>query len=135
MTSRSPRQRELVRRAPQPGSRRSWSSLSTTPTVADDGELVPRHVDLRPFAVFGSEIEIVPGGLTRVALREGSMIVNSSRGGGSKDTWVLASADGDGAPAHPPEPRQLPEMPTLEQGIWTGQEQQQQQQRRRRSRR
>ena len=49
----------------------------------------PRHVDLRPFAVFGETIKIVPGGLTRVALVEGSMIVNSSRGGGSKDTWVL----------------------------------------------
>ena len=48
------------------------------------------HVDLRPFAVYGDEIKIVPGGLTRVALREGSMIVNSSQGGGSKDTWVLA---------------------------------------------
>ena len=56
----------------------------------------PRHVDLRPFAVFGEEIRIVPGGLTRVALREGSMIVNSSQGGGSKDTWVLE--DGDDAP-------------------------------------
>jgi uncharacterized circularly permuted ATP-grasp superfamily protein len=56
-----------------------------------DGALCPRHVDLRPFAVFGEEIHIVPGGLTRVALREGSMIVNSSQGGGSKDTWVLAS--------------------------------------------
>jgi uncharacterized circularly permuted ATP-grasp superfamily protein len=54
-----------------------------------DGSLAPRHVDLRPFAVFGEDIHIVPGGLTRVALREGSMIVNSSQGGGSKDTWVL----------------------------------------------
>ena len=53
------------------------------------GALAPRHVDLRPFAVFGEDIKIVPGGLTRVALSEGSMIVNSSRGGGSKDTWVL----------------------------------------------
>src|SRR5215211_5100223 len=63
--------------------------LSTCPTAAPDGELVARHVDLRPFAVFGEDIHIVPGGLTRVALREGSMIVNSSQGGGSKDTWVL----------------------------------------------
>ena len=59
------------------------------PTETGDGRLAPRHVDLRPFAVFGDEIRIVPGGLTRVALREGSMIVNSSQGGGSKDTWVL----------------------------------------------
>ena len=63
--------------------------LSTVPTEAGDGRLAPRHVDLRPFAVFGEEIRIVPGGLTRVALDEGSMIVNSSQGGGSKDTWVL----------------------------------------------
>jgi len=63
--------------------------------------LAARHVDLRPFAVFGEEIRIVPGGLTRVALREGSMIVNSSQGGGSKDTWVLddpAPHTGDLAP-------------------------------------
>ncbi len=63
--------------------------LSTAPTETGDGQLAPRHVDLRPFAVFGEEIRIVPGGLTRVALEEGSMIVNSSQGGGSKDTWVL----------------------------------------------
>ncbi len=67
--------------------------LSTVPTVGPDGLLTPRHVDLRPFAVFGERIDIVPGGLTRVALREGSMIVNSSRGGGSKDTWVLEDGD------------------------------------------
>ena len=64
-------------------------NLSTVPTAGSDGRLAPRHVDLRPFAVFGEDIKIVPGGLTRVALIEDSMIVNSSRGGGSKDTWVL----------------------------------------------
>jgi uncharacterized circularly permuted ATP-grasp superfamily protein len=63
-------------------------SLSTVPTVIN-GELVPRHVDLRPFILYGDDIHVLPGGLTRVALREGSMIVNSSQGGGSKDTWVL----------------------------------------------
>ena len=63
--------------------------LSTCPTASPDCSLAARHVDLRPFAVFGEDIHIVPGGLTRVALREGSMIVNSSQGGGSKDTWVL----------------------------------------------
>ena len=73
--------------------------LSTAPTETGDGRLAPRHVDLRPFAVFGEEIRIVPGGLTRVALKEGSMIVNSSQGGGSKDTWVLD--DGDVADALP----------------------------------
>ncbi len=65
-------------------------SLSTVPCFID-GKIQPRHVDLRPFALYGPQgIEIVPGGLTRVALREGSLVVNSSQGGGSKDTWVLA---------------------------------------------
>jgi uncharacterized circularly permuted ATP-grasp superfamily protein len=66
-------------------------SLSSVPCYID-GKMQPRHVDLRPFALFGPQgIEIVPGGLTRVALREGSLVVNSSQGGGSKDTWVLTS--------------------------------------------
>ncbi len=66
-------------------------SLSSTPCYIN-GILQPRRVDLRPFALYGPDgIDIVPGGLTRVALREGSMVVNSSQGGGSKDTWVLAS--------------------------------------------
>jgi uncharacterized circularly permuted ATP-grasp superfamily protein len=66
-------------------------NLSTTPCFID-GKLQPRRVDLRPFALCGpTGIEIVPGGLTRVALREGSMVVNSSQGGGSKDTWVIGS--------------------------------------------
>ncbi|MCL7989093.1 circularly permuted type 2 ATP-grasp protein [Sphingobacterium sp. lm-10] len=64
-------------------------SLSSTPCYID-GKLQPRRVDLRPFALYGPEgIEIVPGGLTRVALKEGSLIVNSSQGGGSKDTWIV----------------------------------------------
>jgi len=49
----------------------------------------PRHVDLRPYVLYGDKVTIVPGGLTRVALRKGSLVVNSSQGGGSKDTWVL----------------------------------------------
>jgi uncharacterized circularly permuted ATP-grasp superfamily protein len=102
-------------------------NLSTVPTVSADGTLVPRHVDLRPFAVYGSEIRIVPGGLTRVALEEGSMIVNSSRGGGSKDTWVLESSDGPPTGTSSIVVRDLPEMPALGQSDWTGQEQQQQQ--------
>lgn len=66
--------------------------LSTVPTLAGD-KFGPRHVDLRPFAVNdGEEIWVLPGGLTRVALKEGSLIVNSSQGGGSKDTWVLADS-------------------------------------------
>jgi uncharacterized circularly permuted ATP-grasp superfamily protein len=62
--------------------------LSVSPTLVD-GQIVPRHVDLRPFAITGKRTWVLPGGLTRVALREGSLIVNSSQGGGSKDTWVL----------------------------------------------
>ena len=63
--------------------------LSVAPTLTDAG-LRPRHLDLRPFAVTGRDTWVLPGGLTRVALKEGSIIVNSSQGGGSKDTWVLA---------------------------------------------
>jgi uncharacterized circularly permuted ATP-grasp superfamily protein len=66
--------------------------LSTSPSQLDD-RLLPRHIDLRPFAVNdGEQVHVLPGGLTRVALREGSLIVNSSQGGGSKDTWVLTSS-------------------------------------------
>ncbi len=64
-------------------------SLSTCPTFVEDG-VAPRHVDLRPYCLVGERIELVPGGLTRVALTEGSLVVNSSQGGGVKDTWVLA---------------------------------------------
>ena len=64
--------------------------LSTHPTFAGQG-LAPRHIDLRPFVLSSDRIEVVPGGLTRVALRERSLVVNSSQGGGSKDTWVLVS--------------------------------------------
>ena len=53
------------------------------------GGVEPRHVDLRPHVLYGDKVTIVPGGLTRVALRKGSLVVNSSQGGGSKDTWVL----------------------------------------------
>jgi len=68
-------------------------SLSTHPTFYPDSrEFEPCHVDLRPFALVGEETRIVPGGLTRVALERGSLVVNSSRGGGSKDTWVLGDA-------------------------------------------
>lgn len=63
-------------------------ALSTTPIFTDKG-LTPRHVDLRPFVLVSDRIRITPGGLTRVALKEGSLVVNSSQGGGTKDTWVL----------------------------------------------
>ena len=70
--------------------------LSVHPTIIGrraDGtaEVAPRHIDFRPFVLLGERPRVLPGGLTRVALREGSLIVNSSQGGGSKDTWVLAS--------------------------------------------
>ncbi|HRL37625.1 MAG TPA: circularly permuted type 2 ATP-grasp protein, partial [Ottowia beijingensis] len=63
-------------------------SLSSCPTYVDSG-IAPRHIDLRPFVLSGKEVQMVPGGLTRVALKEGSLVVNSSQGGGTKDTWVL----------------------------------------------
>jgi uncharacterized circularly permuted ATP-grasp superfamily protein len=63
-------------------------ALSTCPTFVEQG-IAPRHIDLRPFVLSGRDITIVPGGLTRVALRAGSLVVNSSQGGGTKDTWVL----------------------------------------------
>ena len=63
-------------------------SLSTVPTLTSKG-LQPRHVDLRPYILYGESVEVVPGALSRVALVEGSLVVNSSQGGGSKDTWVL----------------------------------------------
>ncbi|URN90400.1 MAG: circularly permuted type 2 ATP-grasp protein [Pseudomonas protegens] len=63
-------------------------ALSTCPTFVESG-IAPRHIDLRPFVLSGGETRVVPGGLTRVALREGSLVVNSSQGGGTKDTWVV----------------------------------------------
>ena len=63
-------------------------SLSTCPTFVESG-VAPRHIDLRPFVLSGREVRLVPGGLTRVALKDGSLVVNSSQGGGTKDTWIL----------------------------------------------
>ncbi len=63
-------------------------ALSTCPTYVESG-VAPRHIDLRPFVLSGKDVTLVPGGLTRVALRDGSLVVNSSQGGGTKDTWVL----------------------------------------------
>ena len=63
------------------------------PTLIN-GKLEGRHVDLRPYILYGKEIFVLPGGLTRVALKKGSLVVNSSQGGGSKDTWVLADSPG-----------------------------------------
>jgi uncharacterized circularly permuted ATP-grasp superfamily protein len=63
-------------------------ALSTCPTFVESG-VAPRHIDLRPYVLSGKTVQMVPGGLTRVALKEGSLVVNSSQGGGTKDTWVL----------------------------------------------
>ena len=63
-------------------------ALSRAACFVDKG-IEPRHVDLRPYVLYGERVTVVPGGLTRVALRKGSLVVNSSQGGGSKDTWVL----------------------------------------------
>ncbi len=85
-------------------------ALSTAPTFVG-GAMEPRHLDLRPFAIHdGDDVWVAPGGLTRVALRKGSLVVNSSQGGGSKDTWVLADPDqdlggSDAAPDDDPETR------------------------------
>jgi uncharacterized circularly permuted ATP-grasp superfamily protein len=68
--------------------------LSTAPCLID-GNVEARHVDLRPFILSGDKIVVTPGALTRVALRKGSLVVNSSQGGGSKDTWVLSETKGD----------------------------------------
>jgi uncharacterized circularly permuted ATP-grasp superfamily protein len=105
--------------------------ISTSPTSVGD-RLAPRHVDLRPFAVNdGEEVWVVPGGLTRVALPEGSLVVNSSQGGGSKDTWVLAGLEGpaEGDPEEPVLRAAAPGEHVLDRGPWQDQQQQQQQER------
>jgi uncharacterized circularly permuted ATP-grasp superfamily protein len=87
--------RTAVTAAPRNWIAQAPVALSTAPTYLD-GAMVPRHLDLRPFALNdGNDIWVVPGGLTRVALPEGSLVVNSSQGGGSKDTWVLADPGPD----------------------------------------
>jgi len=120
---------------------RSWIAqpvvqLSTVPTYVD-GRFGPRHVDLRPFAVNdGQRVWVLPGGLTRVALAEGELVVNSSRGGGSKDTWVLAGSgqvarEPEPAPSAPAAPTPTPTAPQttgpVRSSAGSAQEQQQQQ--------
>ena len=80
--------RELIKNNPTNYIAQPTLSLSTVPTLTDEG-IAGRHVDLRPYILYGEEIEVIPGALTRVALKKGSLVVNSSQGGGSKDTWVL----------------------------------------------
>jgi uncharacterized circularly permuted ATP-grasp superfamily protein len=104
--------------------------LSTAPTLCEGG-LAPRHLDLRPFAVNdGQDVWVLPGGLTRVALGEGQLVVNSSQGGGSKDTWVLAA---DGTDDEPESPRagvritsSAPDVGPFAQALASQQQQQQQ---------
>lgn len=79
---------ERIKADPQDFIAQPTLALSTTPTFVNSG-LAPRHVDLRPFCLVGKEVHLTPGGLTRVAMQEGSLIVNSSQGGGVKDTWVM----------------------------------------------
>ena len=104
-------------------------SLSTSPTWID-GQLVPRRVDFRPFAVNdGERIWVMPGGLTRVALQKGSLVVNSSQGGGSKDTWVIGGSQP--APVNAPLQVLAPKAgPPMDAGplMQDDEEQQQQQQ-------
>ncbi|WP_404838227.1 circularly permuted type 2 ATP-grasp protein [Aeromonas media] len=80
--------RELLKARPDNYIAQPTLSLSTCPTFVETG-IAPRHIDLRPFVLTGQELRLVPGGLTRVALTEGSLVVNSSQGGGTKDTWVM----------------------------------------------
>jgi uncharacterized circularly permuted ATP-grasp superfamily protein len=68
--------------------------LSCAPSLTDKGEADPRHIDFRAFVFLGKEVQLAPGGLTRVALKKGSLVVNSSQGGGTKDTWVLSNMNG-----------------------------------------
>ena len=81
--------RERILATPETYIAQPTLALSTCPTFVEAG-LEPRHVDLRPYVLSGKTVNLVPGGLTRVALREGSLVVNSSQGGGTKDTWVVA---------------------------------------------
>jgi uncharacterized circularly permuted ATP-grasp superfamily protein len=80
--------RQRILRTPEKYIAQPTLALSACPTFVEAG-IAPRHIDLRPFVLSGGEVTLVPGGLTRVALREGSLVVNSSQGGGTKDTWVL----------------------------------------------
>lgn len=84
----------LIRENPRNYIAQPTLSLSRVPTLIDD-HFEGRHVDLRPYILYGDDIKVLPGGLTRVALRKGSLVVNSSQGGGSKDTWVVADEDVD----------------------------------------
>ena len=91
------RYRDLIRQNPRNYVAQPMVSLSRVPTLVG-GRLEGRHVDLRPYILYGEDIHILPGGLTRVALVKGSLVVNSSQGGGSKDTWVLKNGGAKAVP-------------------------------------
>ena len=80
--------KEKVKNNPRNYIAQPMISLSRVPTLCEN-EIQGRHVDLRPYILYGKEVRVIPGALTRVALKKGSLVVNSSQGGGSKDTWVL----------------------------------------------
>ena len=80
---------ELIQKNPRNYIAQPTLSLSTAPTLVGDGNVEPRHLDLRPFIIQGADTYVTTGGLTRVAMRKGSLVVNSSQGGGSKDTWIV----------------------------------------------
>lgn len=90
--------RKLILAKPENFISQPMIQLSVCPTLSDEG-VGPRHVDLRPFAVTGKDTWVLPGGLTRVAMRKGSLVVNSSQGGGTKDTWVLYDSKQKAEPA------------------------------------
>jgi uncharacterized circularly permuted ATP-grasp superfamily protein len=91
-TAEHDRFRDLLRADPRNYIAQPTLSLSTAPTLCDDA-LEPRHLDLRPFILQGDTVSVTAGGLTRVAMVKGSLVVNSSQGGGSKDTWIVEDAD------------------------------------------
>jgi len=91
---------ELICKNPRDYMAQPTLALSRAPTIVED-RFEGRHVDLRPYVLYGREISVLPGGLTRVALRKGSLVVNSSQGGGSKDTWVVDSRDENEGEASP----------------------------------
>ena len=84
---------QLIRENPRNYIAQPTLSLSTAPTLINKGLIEPRHLDLRPFILQADKTYVTTGGLTRVAMKKGSLVVNSSQGGGSKDTWIVDTED------------------------------------------
>jgi len=80
---------DLIKKNPRNYIAQPTLALSTAPTMTEKGNVEPRHLDLRPFILQSKDIYVTMGGLTRVAMKKGSLVVNSSQGGGSKDTWIV----------------------------------------------